>query len=104
MVKEEKRICTWCHKPMGNSWNKSANGNYIHKKCVDNFKSYFKSTPRKKRIRELRKRILKIVYKTFHHQYKNQEGLPIVPVSEVWDVWKDMDKLLNTKNSKEVKK
>jgi len=44
---KETRMCTWCGKPMGNSWNKSANGNYIHKKCVDNFKSYFKRKKKK---------------------------------------------------------
>jgi len=42
MVEQAKiRKCTWCGKPMGNSWHKSANGNYIHIKCVNNFKSYF---------------------------------------------------------------
>jgi len=38
-----KDICIWCGKMMGNSLNKNANGEPIHKKCQDNFKSYFKN-------------------------------------------------------------
>ena len=104
MVKEEKRICSWCGKPMGNSWHKATAGNYIHIKCVNNFKSYFKSTPRKRKVRALRKKILTMVYKTFHHSYKNDKGLPVIPMSEVFEVWREMDNLLNTNNSKEVNK
>ena len=35
-------ICVWCNKPMMNSNNKSANGNFIHKKCQQDFKRMFK--------------------------------------------------------------
>ena len=49
-----KDICIWCEKMMGNSLNKNANGEPIHKKCQDNFKSYFKNK-RKMGARQKRK-------------------------------------------------
>lgn len=54
-MKQEKRICCWCKKPMGNSWHKSADGNYIHVKCVSNFKSYFKYKKLKEEYTKCRK-------------------------------------------------
>lgn len=43
--------CTWCGKMMGNSTNKSADGSFVHKKCQDDFKSYFKKSIKKGSIR-----------------------------------------------------
>jgi formylmethanofuran dehydrogenase subunit E len=36
-----KPICSWCEEPMCSSRNKSADGNYIHIKCVNEFKRQF---------------------------------------------------------------
>ncbi len=37
--------------------------------------------------KELRKRLLTLLWRTFHHKYKNDEGNPVVPVGEYFSLW-----------------